>query len=140
MSTDNPMYFTDSTQTSAGILRGRKVDNFYSYSGVQLTLKTKLIVNEQRNLIARVVVKNAETPELIALSGKIEMNFFQKDEFIRSYELVPGGVDTASKVITGTSSEQVYLPPGKYLVKLAISSSLPGYSSLNSSHFKLDIK
>ena len=72
--------------------------------------------------------------------NQLELNIFQQDEFIRSYELLPSNIDTTAKIISGTSSEQVFLPAGKYLVKLAILSSLPGYSSLNSSHFKLDIK
>ena len=140
MSSDNPFYFTDSVQTSAGMLRGRKIDSFYSYSRVQLRLKGKPIMDEQKNMIAHVGVTNAESGELNALAGKLELNIFQQDEFIRSYELVPSNIDTAANVITGMASEQVFLPPGKYMIKLAISSCLPGYSSLNSTHFTLIIK
>jgi hypothetical protein len=137
---ENPLYFTDSIKTTAGILRGRRIDKFYSYSSVELELADKLIVDENRNLVAHIKVNNADVSELKAIAGKVELNIFQRDEFIRSYELVPSHIDTSEKVINGISSEQVFLPPGKYLVKLAISSRLPGYSSLNSTHFKLVVK
>jgi hypothetical protein len=137
VSTENPAYFTDSIQTTAGMLRGRRIDSFYSYSGVQLTLKGKLTLDQQKNLIARVNAKNVDATELNGLSGKIQLNISQDDDFIRSYQLVPLKIDTTEKIITGISSEQVYLPPGKYYVKLAISTVLPGYSTLNSTHFKL---
>ena len=85
-------------------------------------------------------MKNAEVAELKTLSTKLELYIFQRDELIRSYELVPSKIDTAYKMITGASSEQAFLPPGKYQVKLGISTPLPGYSSLNSTHYKLMVK
>ena len=137
ISTGNPAYFTDSIKTTAGMLRGRRIDSFYSYSGVQLALKGRLTLDQDRNLIARISAKNIDAAELNGLSGKIQLNILQNDDFIRSYQLVPLKIDTTAKIITGISSEQVYLPPGKYSVKLAISTVLPGYSSLNSTHFRL---
>jgi hypothetical protein len=140
ISTENPWYFTDSVRTTAGVLRGRQVDKFYSYSSVQLGLKEKLFKDQQSNVVAHVSVKNAETGELSSLSKKIKLSFFRRDKFVRSYELLPSAIDTAEKIITGVTSEQVFLPRGKYFVKLAIASVVPGYSSLNSTHFQLMIQ
>ncbi|MEP6595435.1 MAG: glycosyltransferase family 39 protein [Ginsengibacter sp.] len=140
MAPDNPLYFTDSVPTTAGMLRARRIDSFYSYSGVQLNLEGSLVLDQQKNLITRVGVKNVEAGELKALSEKLELNIFQKDKFIRSYQLVPSNIDTAARIITGTASEQVFLPSGKYIVTFSILTRLPGYSSLNSAHFTLVIK
>ncbi len=137
---DDPLYFTDTVQTPAGTLRARKIDSFYSYSRVQLNLKDNLVLDQQKNLIANVGVKNVEPGELNSISEKLELYIFQKDKFIRSYQLVPSNIDTLAKMITGTASEQVFLPVGKYIVKLAITSRLPGYPSLSSTNFNLVIK
>ena len=140
MAPDNPLYLRESVQTTAGVLRARKVDSFYSYSRVQLNLESNLVLDQQKNLVVRVGVKNAEVGELSTLSDKLELNIFQKDKFIRSYQLVPSNIDKMSKIITGAASEQVFLPTGEYIVKLSISSRLPGYSSLSSTNFSMVIK
>ena len=140
MAPDNPLYLTESVETTAGVLRARKVDSFYSYSRVQLNLESNLVLDQQKNLVVRVGVRNAEVGELSTLSDKLELNIFQKDKFIRSYQLVPSNIDKISKIITGAASEQVFLPTGEYIVKLSISSRLPGYSSLSSTNFSMVIK
>jgi hypothetical protein len=140
VSNENPMYFTDSINTSAGILRGRRIDSFYSYSDVRLTLRGNVYIDKKKNIIARVGMKNSEISEIKTLATKLELYIFQRDELIRSYEIVPSKIDTVAKIITGASSEQAYLPPGKYQVRLGITTPLPGYSSLNSSHFRLMVR
>ncbi len=48
ISTSDPVFFTDSIITTAGILRGKRVDSFFSNSGILLKLNGKLRLDEQK--------------------------------------------------------------------------------------------
>ncbi len=142
ISTSNPGFFSDSIITTAGTLLGKKVDSFFSYSEVQLKLTGKLAF-DGRNITANITAKDGaqkEWIENVKESGKLGLQIFQKDQLIKSFDLLSVQADNIQKSITLKTSEPALLPPGSYSARLSISSAIPDYPSLNSTNLELVIK
>jgi hypothetical protein len=142
ISTSNPGFFTDSIVTTAGTLHGKKIDSFYSYSGVQFQLDGKLEF-DGRNMTANITVKDGaqkKSIENVNESGKLGLQIFQKDLLIKSFDLFVFQSDDIEKSITAKTFAPALLPPGRYLARLSISSAIPNYPSLNSTNLELVIK
>ncbi|MEO6330763.1 MAG: glycosyltransferase family 39 protein [Ginsengibacter sp.] len=138
ISTENNAYFTDSLKTSAGILRGRYIDSFYSHSAIQLKVSDELIFNKQKNIIVSLRAPDKTTLKWDS-TLHLQLYIYKQNEFAGNYDLLPASVNTGENK-TLITSIPVLLPMGEYLTKLAISSSLPGYPSLSSTNFKLVVK
>jgi hypothetical protein len=125
--------------------KGLRIENYYSFSKIRIS-------NIREELI---------TPQLIQLSCQIQsplnyLSFFQESPYdTASVQLTiydkRGDVATylssnlLVKQITevempATISCKHQLAPGKYAARFAISSCIPGFPSLNSSSFKIEIK
>ncbi len=144
ISTYDPIFFTDSIKTTAGILRGKRIDSFFSYSGIQLKLNGTLRFDqENKHIVADISVQNGPEKEWTPNFKKEDMlglHIFQKDQLIKSFGLVTTYIDKLQKTISVTTSAPALLPPGKYLARLSIASSIPDYPSLNSTNLELVIE
>ena len=140
ISTYDPIFFTDSINTTAGILRGKRIDNFFSYSGLQLKLNGKLRLDLQKENIVADINLNDRSQTAWIPDGTLDLLVFQKDQLIKSFDLVTLHNDSIQKTISVKTSAPALLAPGRYLARLSISSALPGYPSLNSTNLELVIE
>ena len=136
----DPRFFSDSIRTSAGILLGKKIDSFYSFSGVRLNLINELHYSLEKKISGRIIIINpifsgwnpGDT------SHGIVMQLFRRDALVGSYpvRLVKTLSTTGADIVT---TAPVILPAGKYVVKLALPTCLFGYYSVNSTTLKITI-
>jgi hypothetical protein len=131
----DPLFFTDSLKTSAGIIRGKYIDSFYSYSHILLKAVDELAFNAQKRAIVTV---SSSMP--LDTTSQIQLYVNKQKEHIKTYKLQQISADTFSKKYTLITYLPVLLPAGEYTAKLAISTALPGYSTLNSTNIKLSVK
>lgn len=129
--------FIDSIKTSAGVLRGRKVDSFYSHSDIQLKANSGLEFNKQKQIIIKLSTANTAS---LKLYTTLQLYIFKEDKFIRSYRMLAVSIDTVTGTNIFITSIPVLLAKGKYFGRFALSSALPGYPSLNSTNLKLLIR
>ena len=140
ISTYDPGFFTDSIVTTAGILRGKRIDSFFSYSGIQLKLNGKLRLDwGKKNIVADISVNDRSKTAWIP-DGILGLQIFQKDQLIKSFDLFTLNTDNIQKTFSVKTSAPALLPPGKYLARLSISSGIPNYPSLNSTNLELVIE
>lgn len=128
-------YFTDIIiKQDNKILRGKKIDSFYSYSKVNLLPEKNIIVSGNTLHTTLRLASGSEpaptpfTPYLFVYSG---------DTYLSSYKLIAEPVDSYWKI---SSADTIGLPPGKYEARFALPSVIPNLPSLNSSYFKLTVK
>ena len=140
ISTYDPIFFTDSIKTTAGILRGKRIDSFFSYSGLQLKLNGKLGLDPQKKSIVADISLNDRSKTAWIPDGILGLQIFQKDQLIKSFDLFTLNTDNIQKTFSVKTSAPALLPPGKYLARLSISSGIPNYPSLNSTNLELVIE
>jgi hypothetical protein len=139
MSVNDPIFFPDSIKTSAGILRGKKIDSFYSHSDIRLIANDELMFNKEKKIIVNLSVTNNPTIKLDS-TLQLHLFIFNQNQFIASYPLLPGSIDPVKNINILITSAPVMLPKGNYFARIAVSSVLPGYPSLNSTNLKLSAK
>jgi hypothetical protein len=129
----DPLYFGDSINTTAGILRGGIIDTIYSHSGIQLKLNDDIKVTDKK-----IILKVDEANDsVLQQNTSLQLFIFKQDEFVKSYNLLlVSGINLAGQNLF-ISSEPVLLKPGQYSAKLAISSAIQNYPSVNSTNIKL---
>ncbi len=137
MSVYDPLTFIDSIKTSAGVLRGKRVDNFYSYSNIQLKAK-ELSFDQQRRLKLTLKVNGTAIPKWDT-AFHLQLHIFKEDKFLSSYQLLRVDAFMAEpfKFVTATP---VTLPAGNYFARVAIETALAGYPSLNSTNIIVPIR
>lgn len=137
---DDP-FFTDSILTSSGLFVGKKVDSFYSCSGTQLMIKNKFQMNDQKFLSAKISLNKTSFSDhdITDIKEKLSVYIFIRKRLVGSYPLTVK-MNSSTQQITVLTTEPVNLSPGLYITKLAISSCLQKYSSLNSSSSDFIIK
>jgi 4-amino-4-deoxy-L-arabinose transferase-like glycosyltransferase len=142
----DPAVFRDSFQTSAGLLRGKEIDSFYSFSGVRLVAVGELKLTTDNKIAATIKIIDPASAfigvkglNIEAFQHEVVLQLFSKENLMGSYELQlqPSTID--SSIVQVTSSHEVKLPPGKYVAKFAISTCLPGYFTVNSTTLKITL-
>jgi hypothetical protein len=141
----DPDLFKDSIQTSAGLLRGKRIDSFYSFSGVRLVTIGQLRLTTENKITATIKIINPTSGfhgsgwNTDAFHSAIVLQLFSNEKLIASYDLqlLPSTTDTT--VVKATTTGIVKLPPGKYVAKFGISTCLPGYYTLNSTSLKITL-
>ncbi|MBA2561921.1 MAG: glycosyltransferase family 39 protein [Chitinophagaceae bacterium] len=143
ISTYDPGFFTDSITTTAGTLWGKRIDSFFSYSGLQFKLNGKIRVDQQKNIVADISINDGSqtgwSPDLRKF-GILSLQIFQKDQLIKSFDLFTIHIDNMQKTFSVKTFSPALLPQGKYLARLSISSAIPDFPSLNSTNLELVIK
>jgi hypothetical protein len=125
--------------------KGLRMENYYSFSKLRIS-------NIREELI---------TPQLIQLTCQIQspknyLPFFQQSPYDTAFVLLTvydKRGDVAAYISSNFQVKQItevempatisckhQLAPGKYAARLAVSSCIPGFPSLNSSSFKIEIK
>lgn len=135
----DPLYFSDSLETSAGILRGKQVDSFFSHSNIELKAEGKLTFESGKQIRLHLSIANSTVTKWDS-TLQAQLYIYQQDKFKGAYPLLFVDTDTAAKKYIFVTSVPVLLPGGTYSAKLAILSKLPGYPSLNSTNIRLLIK
>jgi 4-amino-4-deoxy-L-arabinose transferase-like glycosyltransferase len=136
----DPSVFTDSMETSAGILRGKRIDSFYSFSNVRINVIGELHFSSDKKINGRInIIKPvSSTWNANDTSQGIVLQLFAKDTLAGSYPIhFSSSLDGGYAEIT--TRESILLPHGKYQGKLAIPSCLPGYYTVNSTTLNISI-
>ncbi|MEO6452568.1 MAG: glycosyltransferase family 39 protein [Ginsengibacter sp.] len=137
ISTENPLYFMDSIKTSSGILRGKYIDSFYSHSSVQLKADRAISLDKKRYAFLTLNMPGKSTSNLDTIS-QLQLYIYKDNQFSGLYDLLPVNTDIKEEKIFITSMP-VLLLTGEYSARIAITSALAGYPSLNSTIIKMVI-
>lgn len=142
----DPDLFKDSILTSAGLLRGKRIDSFYSFSGVRLITIGQLRLTTDNKIAATIKIMDPTSAftdvkgwNIDALQRAVVLQLFSNEKLMGSYDLQlqPSTIDSTAVQVTTTG--EVKLPPGKYVAKFAISTCLPGFYTVNSTTLKITL-
>jgi len=117
------------------IIRGKKIDSFYSYSRVNLIPENNLIVSGH-TFQAHLKLASGSAP--VPDSFIPYLFIYRGDSFVASYKLT--ALPASSDQWEITSEEALNLIPGNYMARFAIPSAIPNLPSLNSTFYKLTVK
>lgn len=142
----DPDLFKDSFQTNAGLLRGKLIDSFFSFSGVRLVTVGELKLTTDNKIAVTIKIIDP-TSAFIGVKGlnidafqrAVVLQLFTPDKMMGSYDLQlqPSIIDNT--IVQVTTRGEVKFPPGKYVAKFAISTCLPGYYTVNSTTLKITL-
>ncbi|MEP6616434.1 MAG: glycosyltransferase family 39 protein [Ginsengibacter sp.] len=136
----DPAVFPDSIQTTAGILRGKIIDKFFSFSGLLLNITSPLQFDANHKISGKIKIMNTPTVFLQNDSvPQIVLQLFKNDGEVGSYDLRVMRNLTNQSILDAVTINEVVLPPGSYEAKLGIETCIPGYYSLNSTTIKISI-
>lgn len=143
--TEKNPFFTDSIRTSRGNMAAQKVENYFSFSQVDIStpsllsaengkLKAILDINIPEAFLTHEYYERFDTAQLV-------ISVFKQDK--KKAVLIQSGAELRS-VRNGKISVDVNIPPGLipgiYKAKWGINTIIPGWPSLNSSGFALEIR
>jgi hypothetical protein len=142
MAGTNNSAFTDSIPTKAGMLYGKKVDSFYSFSGVQLQVKERLLLDQQKRIRATIILKDDLHFNIDLSSQSLTrpgIIIFDKHNVIFN-SLLSFSLTDKLNYFNAISDSVIHLAPGIYNCRIYIQSCLNGSPSLNSTNIKLEVK
>ena len=118
--------------------RGRVVDNFFSYSSINLICKNHFIVSENK-LIPQTIRLFIPPEKKYTLPAPLNtyLYVYRADTVFASFKMLAQPVSGYWNL---QSEENISLPKGKYVVRLAVPSAIPDNPSLNSSTYKLVVE
>lgn len=135
--------FNDSIMTKAGMLYGKKVDSFYSFSGIQIQTGKPLLIDAQHRIQADILIKNDLGFNLDLSKKSLSrpgIMVFNKDQLIFNSLLSFSADLSASNSLHALSDSSINVSPGKYNCRFYIPSAIAGMPSLNSTNVVLEIK
>ncbi|MEO7800790.1 MAG: hypothetical protein ABIR81_02260, partial [Ginsengibacter sp.] len=134
---------TDSIRTKAGVLYGRKVDSFYSFSGVQMQVRRTLTIDSTKRIAADIFIKNDLGLNLDFSRNSLSrpgIIVFDKDQVVFTSLLTFAADLYASNSYHALTDSTIHLAKGKYNCRLYIPSAIEGKPSLNSTNIILKIE
>jgi hypothetical protein len=135
--------FNDSISTKAGMLYGKKVDSFYSFSGVQIQANKPPMINAQHRIKADVIIKNDLGFNLDLSKNSLSrpgIMVFDKDQVVFNSLLTLAADLYASNSFHALTDSAVHLAKGNYNCRLYIPSAIVGKPSLNSTNIVLKVE
>ncbi len=141
MTGSNGSAFTDSIPTKAGMLYGKKVDSFYSFSGVQLQVTERLLIDQQKRIKATVTLKDDLHSNIDLSSQSLTrpgIIIFGKENVVFN-SLLSFSLTDKANYFNAISDSAIHLAPGIYNCRLYIKSCLNSSPSLNSTNIKLEV-
>jgi hypothetical protein len=145
ISHENYAYFTDTIHSPRGFIGSKHIDPYFSFSGVDIRCASK-ITSQGRLIETRLDVNIPEHLTNHPLrdrfdTAQIVMAIYVRDK--KKATILQTGTRLRD-VSDGKVQARFYLPPAfmeekKYQIKWGINTAIPGWPSLNSSDFGLEI-
>jgi hypothetical protein len=135
--------FIDSVVTKAGVFHGKRVDSFYSFSGIQMQIRGKLKIDSQHRIQVDIIIKNDMDFNLDMSKNSLArpgIMVFDKDQLVFNSLLSFSADLYTSNNFHALSDSAIHLAKGKYNCRFYFPSAIEGKPSLNSTNVVLQIK
>ncbi len=133
-------WFNDIIEKTNGVIRGKKIDSFYSHSNIDIVLKNKLVSSADKlsPCTVNIFISGKNSSQLNSRETLFSSLFvFAKDTVTTSYEMI---AEPAYGLWKMSSKENILLPKGEYVARLTIPSVIPNLPTLNSTIYKLKVE
>ena len=133
-------WFNDIIEKTNGVIRGKKIDSFYSHSNIDIVLKNKLVSSADKlsPCTVNIFIRGKNSSQLNSRETIFSSLFvFAKDTVTTSYEMI---AEPAYGLWKMSSKENILLPKGEYVARLTIPSVIPNLPTLNSTIYKLKVE
>jgi Dolichyl-phosphate-mannose-protein mannosyltransferase len=127
-------YFTDTLQTSKQLLGFLKIDSFYSYASINITVPKQLqVVNGQlQNFTVEVTGQQNR-----AIPSTAQLYFYKADKVLAGFDVL---ITQTNGVYNITNAGNINLPPGNYTARICLPTAVKNYPTINSTFCKVTVQ